>query len=92
MVSAANYIARRYGIHCAMPAAARRLCPYAIFLPSRISYYAEVSRQIREIYERFPVRVEPLSLGVLADSPACLTIIIDFGGNPSLILSRAMLA
>jgi DNA polymerase-4 len=63
VVSAANYIARRYGIHSAMPAAtARRLCPHGIYLPPRISYYAEVSRQIREIFERFTPLVEPLSL------------------------------
>ena len=63
VVAAANYVARRYGIHSAMPAAtARRLCPHGVFLPPRISYYAEVSRQIREIFERFTPLVEPLSL------------------------------
>ena len=63
VVAAANYIARRYGVHSAMPAAtARRLCPQGIFLPPRISDYAEVSRQIREIFERFTPLVEPLSL------------------------------
>jgi len=63
VVSAANYVARKYGVHSAMPAAtARRLCPHGIFLPPRIDYYAEVSRQIREIFERFTPLVEPLSL------------------------------
>jgi len=63
VVSAANYVARRYGIHSAMPAVtARRLCPHGYFLPPRISYYAEVSRQIRDIFERFTPLVEPLSL------------------------------
>ncbi len=63
VVSAANYVARRYGIHSAMPAAtAQRLCPQGIFLPPRIDYYAEVSSQIREIFERFTPLVEPLSL------------------------------
>ena len=63
VVSAANYIARRYGVHSAMPAAtARRLCPHGVYLHPRISYYAEVSRQIREIFERFTPLVEPLSL------------------------------
>ena len=63
VVSAANYVARRYGVHSAMPAVtARRLCPQGIFLPPRIDYYAEVSRQIREIFQRFTPLTEPLSL------------------------------
>jgi len=63
VVSAANYVARRYGVHSAMPAVtARRLCPQGIFLPPRIDYYAEISGQIREIFERFTPLVEPLSL------------------------------
>jgi DNA polymerase-4 len=63
VVSAANYVARRYGVHSAMPAVtAHRLCPKGIFLPPRIDYYAEVSGQIREIFERFTPLVEPLSL------------------------------
>ena len=63
VVSAANYVARRYGVHSAMPAVtARRLCPQGIFLPPRIDYYAEVSRQIREIFQRFTPLVESLSL------------------------------
>ena len=63
VVAAANYVARRYGIHSAMPSAtAHRLCPHGIYLPPRIGYYAEVSRQIREIFERFTPLVEPLSL------------------------------
>lgn len=63
VVSAANYVARRYGVHSAMPSAtARRLCPNGVYLPPRIGYYAEVSRQIREVFERFTPLVEPLSL------------------------------
>ena len=63
VVSAANYIARRYGVHSAMPAGtAHRLCPQGVFLPPRIDYYAEVSSQIREIFERFTPLIEPLSL------------------------------
>src|ERR1039458_7406810 len=63
VVSAANYVARKYGVHSAMPSAtAHRLCPHGIYLPPRIDYYAEVSRQIRDIFERFTPLVEPLSL------------------------------
>ena len=63
VVSAANYVARRYGVHSAMPAVtARRLCPNGVYLPPRIDYYAEVSGRIRAIFERFTPLVEPLSL------------------------------
>lgn len=63
VVSAANYVARTYGVHSAMPSAtAHRLCPHGVYLPPRIAYYAEVSRHIREIFERFTPLVEPLSL------------------------------
>ena len=63
VVSAANYEARRFGIHSAMPTArAMRLCPDAVCLPGRMSLYASVSRQIREIFNRYSPMVEPLSL------------------------------
>ena len=63
VVAAANYAARKYGIHSAMPAVtARRRCPQAVFLPCRIDHYAKVARKIREIFQRYTPLVEPLSL------------------------------
>ena len=63
VVAAANYAARTFGVHSAMPArTAVKLCPNAVFLPTRIDYYAKVSEQIRDIFEAFTPRVEPLSL------------------------------
>jgi DNA polymerase-4 len=63
VVSAASYEARRYGVHSALPmATARRLCPQGVFLPVRMGHYAEVARQIREIFLSFTPLVEPLSL------------------------------
>lgn len=63
VVCAANYVARQFGVHSAMPAAqARRLCPQAVFLKPRMDYYAQVSTQIRAIFESFTPLVEPLSL------------------------------
>ncbi|MEX1230047.1 MAG: DNA polymerase IV [Planctomycetaceae bacterium] len=63
VVAAANYEARKFGVHSAMAAArAKRLCPHAIFLKPRIDHYALVSRQIRDIFEHFTPLVEPLSL------------------------------
>lgn len=53
VVAAANYAAREFGVHSAMPAVtARRLCPQGVFLRPRMEYYAEVSEQIRAIFER----------------------------------------
>src|SRR5216684_914134 len=63
VVCAANYVARQYGIHSAMPAVtAVRLCPQGVFLPLRMDHYAQISREIREILDRFTPLVEPLSL------------------------------
>ena len=63
MVAAANYAARHYGIHSAMPAArARRLCPHAVFIRSRMDRYVEVSVELRGIFARYTPLVEPLSL------------------------------
>ena len=63
VVCAASYEARKFGVHSAMPATrAKRLCPEAAFLPPDFDKYREVSRQIREIFERHTPLVEPLSL------------------------------
>jgi DNA polymerase-4 len=63
VVSAASYEARKYGVHSAMPTStARRLCPDGVYLPVRMKLYAEISRQIRDIFFSFTPLVEPLSL------------------------------
>jgi DNA polymerase-4 len=63
VVCAASYEARPFGVRSAMPmSTAKRLCPQAVFLPVRMSHYAEVSKQIREILHSFTPLVEPLSL------------------------------
>ncbi len=43
-------------------ATARRLCPEAVYLAPRMSHYAEIGRQIREVFFSFTPQVEPLSL------------------------------
>lgn len=63
VVAAANYAARRFGVHSAMPmATALRLCPRLTVLPVRMELYAEVSQAIRAIFERYTPLIEPLSL------------------------------
>lgn len=63
VVSAANYEARKFGIHAAMPVGrARRLAPHAIFLPVDMPRYQEVSSHVMKIFESFTPWVEPISL------------------------------
>ncbi|GAB3477337.1 DNA polymerase IV [Amycolatopsis cihanbeyliensis] len=63
VVLSANYPARRYGVHSAMPVgAAKRLCPQAVYLPPTRGLYAEVSRGVLAIFGELTPLVEPLSL------------------------------
>jgi DNA polymerase-4 len=63
VVTTANYIARKFGIHSAMSAQkAFELCPEAIFISPRMNHYKMISRQIRGIFARYTDLIEPLSL------------------------------
>ena len=63
VVCAASYEARRYGVRSAMPMVqARRLCPDAVYRTPRMSHYAAIAADVREIFSRFTPLVEPLSL------------------------------
>jgi DNA polymerase-4 len=63
VVAAASYEARRFGIHSAMSGKrAAELCPHAVFVKSRLDHYAQVGRQVREIFLRYTPLVQPLSL------------------------------
>lgn len=63
VVLSANYLARTFGIHAAMPVGrARRLVPHAVFITPEHSRYSEVSEHIMEIFHSYTPHVEPLSL------------------------------
>lgn len=63
VVAAANYEARRFGIHSAMPAAqAKRLCPETVFVRPDFQRYRADSESIFAIYRGFTPLIQPLSL------------------------------
>ncbi|AIT08600.1 DNA polymerase IV [Candidatus Francisella endociliophora] len=63
VISTCNYIARKYGVHSAMPTAiAIQKCPNLILLNTDFAKYKAASEIIREIFHSFTDKVEPLSL------------------------------
>lgn len=63
VVTTANYLARKYGIHSAMSAQkAYELCPQAVFVPGNYEKYREISQQVRQIFHRYTDVVEPVSI------------------------------
>lgn len=63
VVSTANYVARRFGVHSAMSAAvARRLCPGAVFLRPRFERYRELSRAVMAILDDACETLEQVSI------------------------------
>lgn len=63
VIAAANYVARTYGVHSALPTAiASRRCPELILLKPRMSHYVEYSRKIKAIFARYTPLIEPLAL------------------------------
>jgi len=63
IVTTANYEARKYGIHSAMPIyIARKKCPRGCFVPIRMERYKKVSGEIFEILYGFTDLIEPLSI------------------------------
>lgn len=63
VLSTCNYEARKFGIRSAMPTArALKLCPQLLVVPGRMQVYKDVSKQIRAIFERYTMIIEPLSL------------------------------
>jgi DNA polymerase-4 len=63
VVTAANYVARRYGVNSAMPMSiALRRCPDAVVLEPHYDRYTAYSRQVMGIFNDMTPLVEPLSI------------------------------
>jgi DNA polymerase-4 len=63
VVLAANYPARRYGVHSAMPMTrARRMCPDAVVLSPDFASFEAVSASVMEIFRQLTPVVEAVSL------------------------------
>ncbi len=63
VVTTACYIARRFGVHSAMPMfQALEQCPDAVVVPPDMAKYRRVSSEIREIFETATEVIEPVSL------------------------------
>jgi DNA polymerase-4 len=63
VVTTACYIARRFGVHSAMPMfKAREACPQAVIIPPDMAKYRTVSAAVREIFASATAMIEPVSL------------------------------
>lgn len=63
VVSTANYEARKFGIHSAMPIrTAYRLCPQAVFLPVDYRLYSDVSRQFKSVLPAITSLIEDVGI------------------------------
>jgi DNA polymerase-4 len=63
VVSAACYVARRYGVRSAMPMfKALKLCPDAVVVRPNMRKYAEVGEQVRQLMLSVTPSVEPISI------------------------------
>src|SRR3990172_2644324 len=79
VVTTANYVARKYGIHSAMSCAeAYRRCPECVFIKPDFPKYHKFSEIIRSIFFKFTDLVEPLSL-----DEAYLDVTVNKTGEPS---------
>ena len=63
VIATANYEARKFGVHSAMPSGyARRLCPHLIIVKPDLAKYKIESAKIRKIFHAYTDLIEPLSL------------------------------
>lgn len=79
----ASYEARKYGVRAAMPSShAVRLCPSLILVPPQFNLYKKESQKVREIFQRFTNKIQPLSLD---EAYLDVTDCVEFGGSATLI-------
>ena len=63
VVTTACYIARRFGVHSAMPMfKARELCPQAVIISPDMKKYKATSDRIRRVFAMATGQIEPVSL------------------------------
>lgn len=63
VVTTANYEARKYGVHSAMPIfMAKKKCPHGCYVPGRMKRYQEVSRKVFNILYEFTDLIEKVSI------------------------------
>ena len=90
VVAAANYEARKFGVHSAMPMSqAARLCPDLIVLPVNMPLYVAVSQQIHDIFNRYTPEIEPLSLDeAFLDVSGSLNLVVSAGVAPNKFVAK----
>lgn len=63
VVTTANYEARKYGVHSAMPIfIAKKKCPHGCYVPGRMKRYQEVSMEVVNILYEFTDLIERVSI------------------------------
>jgi DNA polymerase-4 len=63
VLATCNYIARKYGLHSAMPTArAFQLCPNLVLLPGNMQKYKSVAKKLYCMFRQYTPLVETLSL------------------------------
>ena len=63
VVTTANYHARKYGVHSAMPIfMAKKKCPHGCYVPGRMRRYQEVSREVFDILYDYTYLIEKVSI------------------------------
>ncbi len=87
VVTAACYVARRYGVRSAMPMfKALRACPDAVVIRPDFRKYAAVARRIRAMMARLTPLVQPLSIDEAVLDLAGTEAV--HGAPPALVLAR----